>query len=248
MTLSEPLALAYIAAAYLAGSTVKGITGFGALLIAVPLMSLVMEPASAIALTGVPVLVSNLWQVAESRHFSWALRRFWLLFLFLVPATFAGSQFLATSDSRLSAAVIGSMVVLFCLLRLRPVSVDIRPRSEKWTAPVAGTLAGLIGGATIMAGSMLVMYLVALKLHKDQFVGAIALIYLCTSVPIYLTLSWFGRIEAGDMALSAALLVPAVSGLALGRQIRNRVPQEIFQKVVIALLLAIGVMLIARAL
>lgn len=247
MLLSDPLVLAYIALAYLAGSTVKGVTGFGALLISVPLMSLAMDPAVAVALTGGPVLVSNIWQAVDSRHFMWAVRRFWPLLVTLVPAAFIGSQFLALTDSRFTSAAIGIMVLLFCLTWILPVKLEVAPRSERFGAPIAGIVSGLVGGATILSGSVVIMYLVALKLTKDQFVGTIALIYLGTSIPIYLTLAWFGRIGATDMAVSAGLVGPAILGMVLGRMIRDRVSQRHFQAMVMALLAAVGVLLVARA-
>jgi hypothetical protein len=247
MLLSDPLVLAYIAAAYLLGSTVKGVTGFGALLVAVPLMSLAMDPAVAVELTGGPVLVSNIWQVIDSRHLTWAARRFWPLLVTLVPSAFIGSQFLALTDSRFTSAAIGIMVLLFCLTWVLPVKIEIPPDKERLGAPLAGAISGLVGGATILSGSVVIMYLVALKLTKDQFVGTIALIYLGTSIPIYLTLTWFGRIGTADMAVSAGLIVPAILGMVLGRMIRNRVSQKLFQNLVMVLLTAVGVLLVTRA-
>ena len=62
MSISDPLFLAIVIGAYFLGSMVKGVTGFGAMLIAVPIMSLAVPPAVAISLTSGPVVASNLWQ------------------------------------------------------------------------------------------------------------------------------------------------------------------------------------------
>lgn len=114
--------------------------------------------------------------------------------------------------------------------------------------PVVGGLAGLFGGATILTGSVLIVYLIAQKLKKDEFVGAIALMYLCSSTPIYLTLSWVGKYTFNELIVSGALMIPALAGLWFGRRIRDRVSQTMFQRSVTTLLFVIGLMLVGRAL
>jgi uncharacterized membrane protein YfcA len=247
MLLSDPLMLALIAGSYMLGSVVKGVTGFGALLIAVPIMSMVVEPAIAVALTSGSVVVSNIWQLIESRHAVWAVKRFWNLLLFLLPATLVGSQFLAQVDPRLSGAVIGVMVLLFCIIQMFPFQLTIAEHRERVFNPVVGGAAGLVGGATILTGSVLIMYLVALRLKKDQFIGTIALMYLCNSIPVYMTLSYFGHYTTDELIVSAGLIGPALIGLSLGRIVRKRVSQALFQRIVVALLFVIGVSLLLKA-
>lgn len=248
MELLHPATLAFIACAYLLGSVVKGVAGFGALLISVPIMSIVLEPAIAVALTSGSVLVSNIWQLRDSGHAAWAFNRFRVLLLVLLPATLIGSQFLAKVDPRLSGGVIGVMVVLYCVSRLLPLDLSISAHRRRFTDPLTGALAGLIGGATIMSGSILITYLVALNLKKNEFVGAIALMYLVNAIPIYLTLSWFGRYTLDELIVSAALIAPALLGLWLGRRMRNRVSQVLFERIVTLMLVAIGLLLLYRAL
>lgn len=247
MDLLHPATLAFIGCAYLLSSVVKGVTGFGALLIAVPVMSIVLEPATAIALTSGSVLVSNLWQLHDSGCATWALRRFWSLLLVLLPATVIGSQFLALVDARLSGGVIGVIVVLYCVSRVFPLGLSIAPDRQRFTDPLVGAVVGLIGGATILSGSVLITYLLALKLKKNEFVGAIALMYLVNSIPIYLTLSYFGFYSLEELVVSAALIVPALLGFSLGRRIRDRVSQVRFDQIVTVMLSAIGLMLLYRA-
>lgn len=246
MSLFDPTILAFIAGVYFLGSVVKGLIGFGALMIAVPVMSMVMEPAVAVALTSGPVIVSNVWQAIESRHIVWSLKKFWPLLLALVPATLVGSQFLATGDPRISGAVIGFMTLLFCALQVFRVRLDFAPRREAVFGPLVGGMAGLVGGATILAGSVLIVYLVALKLRKDAFVGAIALIYLFNGIPTYLTLVYFDRYQGDELLVSVGLLVPAVLGLRVGRMARDRISQATFQRLVTGLLAVVGVLLLGR--
>jgi uncharacterized membrane protein YfcA len=233
--------------AYLLGTTVKGISGFGALLVAVPLMSMVVEPVIAIALTAGSVVVSNIWQAIESGHVRWALARFRWVFVALVPASFLGSQFLVLVDPSVSGGFIGILVILFCLSRIFSVQPNISADNERRAGPIVGALAGVVGGATQLSGSVLIAYLVSLKLSKDEFVGTIALMYLANSLPIYVTLVGFGRYGFAEVALSVGLVAPALVGISVGRLIRGRVSQSLFERIVLGLLLVIGVMVLYRS-
>ena len=45
-----------------------------------------------------------------------------------------------------------------------------------------------------------------------------------------------------------AALVPVFGGMALGRRLRDRVPQEIFRRIIMGLLVVIGLNLLRRGL
>jgi len=72
--------------------------------------------------------------------------------------------------------------------------------------------------------------------------------YLCSSTPIYLTLSWVGKYTFNELIVSGALMIPALAGLWFGGRIRDRVSQTMFQRSVTTLLFVIGLMLVGRAL
>lgn len=248
MDLFAPLPQIVVFAAYFLGNIVKGVSGFGAVLVAVPIMSMVVEPATAVALTSVSIVTSNIWQLWDSKHAAFALREFWTLLITLVPATVLGAQFLAVVDPRISGAVIGTMVVLFCLSLAFPMRPQITARRRRYLDPIVGAAAGLVGGASVLTGTVLIAYLMAVNLKKDEFVGTIALMYLISSIPLYLTLSYFGRYDLPTLLISAGLIVPATIGLILGRRVRDRISQTTFQWIVAGLLFLIGLILIQRAL
>ena len=114
------LTLGLIAFAYFTSSIVKGISGFGAIMIAVPLMSILVEPSTAIALTGISVLASNIWQLWDSKHALWVIKNYWRLLITLFPMSLLGAQFLANVDPEISGAVIGVIVILFCISQFLP--------------------------------------------------------------------------------------------------------------------------------
>src|SRR3546814_911168 len=129
-----------------------------------------------------------------------------------------------------------------------PLSLTISPRAESWATPLMGMVAGLLGGISSFSGPPFVMYLVALRLLKDQFIGAIAVFYLWASIPLYVGLAYYGVLGWGELLFSAGAAMPVLSGILIGQWLRARVPQAAFRKVILAALLVIGLNLIRQAL
>lgn len=246
MTDFSPELILFVAGAYLLGSLIKGVAGFGAMLIAIPIMSIVVHPAVAIALTSGPVVISNLWQLYDSGEARPAMRRFWPVLITIVPASIIGSRFLVGADPGKSAGIIGTIVVLFCICRIFPVKFSLPLVNQKLSGLIIGILAGLVNGATLLAGSVLIAYLASLNLHKNLFVASIALMYLFGSMPVYLTLSYYGLYSREEIMVSSGLILVAIIGLRLGRIIRDSVSQKQFQNIVTILLLFVGIGLLAR--
>ena len=236
-----------VAASYYVGSVIKGVLGMGALLVAIPVLTFLIGPTAAVALMVVPSFVANTWQFFESGNFLWAVRRFWPLVATSILGTAIGASLLVTLDPHITAAVIGSAIIFFCITRFLNFQPTLGARGERWVAPPLGLVTGVLGGATMLSGSFVVMFLVAIRVGKDQFVTAIALVYMTGSLTIFGTLSYHDQYDLHQLAASAALVIPGVLGLMTGRRIRARIPLEVFMRVVTGALFLAGVSLIWRA-
>lgn len=247
MDLTLPTLLAG-AVAFLAGGVVKGIAGMGLPLMVVPLLASVFDPPRAIALMAVPVLTSNLWQALDRRHHARMLRRFWSLVAMVPPCVVLASSFLVRIDPDSGALVLGVIVVAFCSLQMLPLRLGSATHLEGVLNPLVGAATGLIGGLSNIFGPPLAMYLVALRLPKDQFVSAAALCFLSGSVPLYASLAWSGALGLPELLLSALGTLPMLLGLQLGARLRRRISAAAFHRMLIVLLLLIGLNLVRRGL
>lgn len=242
------LVVVVVVGAFLAAGTVKGILGVGLPMIAVPLIASATSPAQAIALASVPVVVSNAWQALHGGH-TWAcLRRFWPMLAAVVVGTFIGVQILATVDARIVSGALGLVLVVFTALQFLPRTLVLGPRGERWLGPPLGLIGGVLGGLSSLFGPLLILYLVALRLPKDVFVAAVALLFFTGSLPLFLGLVAHGILSPHQILLSALSALPVIAGLVIGRLLRRRVSQATFEKVLFAVLIVIGLNLIRRAL
>lgn len=232
---------------FLAGF-VKGIVGIGLPLIVIPILSSFVGVPTAIALMSVPVVTTNAWQMLEGGHFPAVARRFWPLLAAVCVGIAVGTRLLVTSDPRTVQALLGVIVVTSALLgHFRP-EVTLPRHHESWLGPIVGFLSGLIGGFSSFVGPTLVVYLVALRLSKDEFVASVALTFFAAMVPLYIALAVYGVLGLEELALAAVATVPAFAGLFVGQRLRARVDQARFRRMLIVVLLLIGMNLIRKAL
>ena len=240
-------AIAIIALAFFAGGLVKGVIGIGLPLVAIPIMATILPPTMAIALPIVPVVISNIWQTWESGCGGQVLRRFWSLYLLLIPTTLLGGMLLVSVDADTSALFLGVMLWLFCALQLTSLSLAVTPNAERWLSPLVGATSGFLGGASSFFSPIPVTYMVLLKLSKDEFIGTMALYYLVACSVLYIVLARYQILTEQELLLSLFAVIPLLIGMICGRFLRQRIAQHIFQRLLIIVLAIIGLVLMSRS-
>jgi len=230
-----------------AGGFTKGFSGIGLPLMAVPVMSLAIDLTLAVALMPIPIVITNIWQIYSSTRLGWAATRFWLLLVCIPVGTFIGVKILSSVDPRWLAGIIGSITVVFSVLTQFKTDWHLSDFHSRWLAPIVGFTAGLIGGISSFFAPPLVMYLMALQLSKEAFVGAIGLMYLIGAIPMVFSLAYFDVLGPRDFLVSTLAAVPVFLGQMLGQSMRGFVADEKFRRVVLAVLLLAGLNLVRRA-
>ena len=238
----------YITAVFLATGVVKGVLGIGMPLISIPLLAGTVGPIGAMALLAVPTVAINLWQTAQSGYMLGALKRFRAAYPLLIGGVVLGLFFLTRLDRGALFVLIGSLVILIALSQMLPFNLTIPQRWERWCTPLVGVVSGLLGGVSSFLGPLMAMYLVALRVTKDQFVGAIALFYLIAAIPFYLGLGVSGHFGWTELVASAGAAVLIWLGVLAGQVLRARASAELFRKLVLVLLVIIGANMVRKGL
>ena len=240
------LIIAACAFAILFGGIVKGTLGVGLPLFAVPIMSLMIGSTQAIALVAVPVLVSNIWQAWQEGNWKASLQRFWPLMITQgVMTVLAVHWTLDFSVKQLNMLVAFAVVLAVVAMLFKP-SFNIPPEREKIVGAMVGATSGLLGGVSSLMGPILISYTMSLKMQRDEFVGAISIIYLNAAWPLYLAMFSFGRMEAVDLGYSVLALIPMAIGLTTGQKLRHRLSEEAFRKVLLGFLIFVATLLVLR--
>lgn len=242
-----PAAMLLAAAAFLCGGAVKGGFGFGLPLTTIPLLAMTMPPPTAISLMFVPVISANFVQAVHGGYYRSAIRRFWTFFITITIATLVAVQFLATVDAKVTSVVLGAIVIVFSIYQLWSPAFEVSRHAERWLTPFVGILAGLIGGVTGLFGLPLVVYLVALRLPKDEFVGTISFCNLFGALSLFGGLAWHGYLTWPVAAASGVGALITMLGVWAGTLARAYLPQTVFRRILLGVLVLIGANLIRRS-
>jgi hypothetical protein len=245
-----PLDAGFLAAALavlLLAGTVKGAIGIGLPLITVPALAFFVGVPQAIAVMSLPILITNGYQAFTNAELPASARRFWPLLLALVAGVLLGANLLVALDPRTLYTVLGVAVIVFGALNLANPRIAVPAGAQRWLPWPIGFGAGVLGGLSNFFGPPIVMYLVALRLPREAFVATVGLAFFVGAVPLYSLLAWHGVYGWPQAAASAAAILPVLAGVRIGERLRQRVPQETFRLLVLALLIVIGLNLLRRA-
>jgi len=233
---------------FLAGFT-KGSVGFALPMIAISGVGSVLSAELAIVSILLPSLVTNLWQAfrqgfAAARDSLWAFR--WLFGTLLV-VIFSSAQLVLLLSDRLLFMVLGVGVTGFALLQLSGFRLSLSRRSRNIEIGV-GTVAGFFGGLAGVWGPPILIYLTSLSTPKTEQVRVLGIGFLCGTIMLTAAHIISGLLNASTAPLSALMVVPAVIGMTLGLMLQDRLDQDRFRKLTLAVLVLAGLNLLRRGL
>ena len=245
---ASPMLLIAAIAALLAGGVAKGILGVGLPMIALPLLYTSVPIREAIALMYGPVLVMNVWQTFQGGYFMVALKKFWPMMVAVIIGTWLGAKTLVGIDSHLLQIVVGTTVIVFSLVNLLQPKLAIPERHALWISIIVGVIGGFFGGLTLFIGPTVIMFLVALRTPKDEFIGTVGLVYLLGIIPTGITYVAEGVLRAEHIVPTLVACIPVFVGMLAGQWIRSRVNEVTFRKVLLIAMVVIGLNMVRQAL
>ena len=231
----------------LLAACVKGAIGFGFPTVGTPLLALLVDVKTAVAVLIVPNIAMDSVQATRGGALVPTLRRFATLMIFGAIGTIAGTRLLAVLSPRIATLVLGVSVVSFVTLNATRWSPRVPARWEPWLSPPAGLIAGIIGGVTNVPGTPLVIYFYALGLTKPQFVSAVGVTFVLYKVVQLGAVAWYGLLSWNALLASLGLAVIALAGFRAGLAVQDRLDQGAFNRAVLVFLALLGAWLVYRA-
>ena len=223
--------------------TVKGLSGFGSGLIAIPLLAF-MFPLSFI----VPVLGLLSYSGTVMQSIQLRKQVVWRDMLPLLPFSLLGIfiaiWLLVNVDANSLIMALGVFVLSYSVYSLLPLPVHAGGR--QW-AIVAGFGGGMVGALFGTGGPFYVVYLKMRQLKKNQFRATIAMIFLVDGGARMMGYALNGLFTAQVLWLVATLLPVLFLGMYIGHHLHIKIDQRRFNQVISILLMVSGVMLLYKA-
>ena len=214
-------------------SATQAISGFGFALIAVPLLSLFIDPQVAVVLATVVGAFSSTFQaVADRRHANKSLVQRLALSAY-IGMPFGLFVFIVVSESVLRF-IVGLVVLLAAIALIRGFSISQSNKKLDW---IMGWASGVLATSTSTNGPPLVFLLQAKKLSPESFRASINIVFSLTSFGAILLFALSGNITSDDFAGIAISIPMLLIGLAIGFKVRSRINAQQFRILVFVLLI-----------
>jgi uncharacterized membrane protein YfcA len=237
-----PVVLSVLTAAF-----VKGAIGFGFPTLGTPLLSLFVDVKTAFLVLIVPNIVMDGIQFVRRGAPLATVRRMAGLVVLGGVGTVLGTRLLVVLSSGTVMLILGAFIVLFAVLGVARLSPRLPAHWEPWASPVAGFVAGVVGGVTNVPGTPLVLYFYALGLSKHEFVSAVAFTFVLYKIVQLGAVTWYGLFTWTLLRWSLMLTVVALAGFAAGLYVQDRLDQRTFNRAVLGFLALLGLWLVWRS-
>ena len=226
------------------GALIKGMTGVGLPLIAVPVIATFTSVEEAVVLMIIPTLGSNLWLVAAHRRFA-GLVRAHLPFLI---AGFLGGIFgtfaLTAVDDRWLKLVLAAWLALYLLQFAFGNFLRSLFHAKAAAAAAVGFSGGAIQGATGVSAHIVAPYFHGRKLAAEAYAYLVACAFLTFSAAQLVTATGAELLSSQRLVLGTMALVPTLVFTRVGIRLAGKISQAAFQKLLIALLVLMEIKLL----
>jgi uncharacterized membrane protein YfcA len=238
--------LLWIAVALSAGSIVKGATGMGLPMVALPILASFLGVPHSVAVMSLPILFSNAWQVWQHRR---DIRGMGFLPWYLAMSVVGiglGTYLLTTLPERALSLALGLMVLAYIGLRLARPDFALPRRLATRMSPGVGIAAGTLQGATGVSAPITITFIHALRLPRAEQVAALSCIFLLPTLFQFPAL-WVAGVLTWDRLLESALaLIPVAVLMPVGARLTRLLSREAFDWIVLGILGFIAVELLVR--
>ncbi|WP_157017144.1 sulfite exporter TauE/SafE family protein [Mesorhizobium xinjiangense] len=241
---ADSLVLTFIAIAI--GSLLKGITGLGLPVVALPVLSYFVGLPHAIGVLIMPILITNLHQSIQTGAALRDVTFLWPAILTGALGLGAGTWFLTvTSPDKLNVGL-GLMLIFYICLRVFNPQFSLSPRTAARMSPSVGFLGGFAQGATGLCAAVIVPFVQSIRLERVAIIFTISTIFLIFAVIQFLALLSAGLLRTSYILEGVLALVPVAIFMPLGTWVGRRISREAFDRVFLVILAAIAVGLITN--
>ena len=239
--------IAQIGAVVFVAYIVRGMSGFGTSLVAIPILVFILPLHTAVPLmTLIGLSVTVILGIRDRQHVRWDEM------LRLLPPTligvFAGIYLFTALDARLMQRLLGGFIVIYALYMIGSqfISTQVKACSSRWAWPAgfgSAFVDSMFGGG---GGPLVVIYMLRRGYDPVTFRSTLAVLWL-----VELGVRGGGHAVGGyyrwAVVLTAILLLPVMwLGNRTGGAISRRMSQRAFARLIAVVLFASGVSLLLK--
>lgn len=230
----------------LAGGFLSGLSGFGAGLVALPILLIVLPQALAAQLAALSGLAGQL-QTLPTLKYTLQWQQVVPIVCAGLLGVAAGLWLLPEVPASLFKAGVGAMLIVYALFALvLPDNWRFYKRHPVWDVLV-GLAGGLTGGAAGIPGPPVIMWAALQHWSSDAKRSLIQTFNVATLTFMLLASAASGLLTTRFLSTALLVLPPTIIGALAGAAVYRRLNDRRYQQLVILLLLLTGIgMILAR--
>jgi len=227
------------------GALIKGMTGLGLPLIAVPAIASFASVEEAVVLMIIPTFGSNLWLVGTHRRFAALLSSHQPFLIAGLAGGIVGTILLSVIDDRWLKLTLAVWLAVYLVQYVFGNALRSLFQARGTMSAAVGFTAGTIQGATGISAHIVAPYFHGRKLEPSAYAFLIACAFLTFSGAQLATASSTQLFTPERLAIGMIALVPTLVFTQAGIRLAGRISDAVFQKILIAIFVLMEIKLIA---
>ena len=227
--------------AVLLAGFLRGLTGFGFALVAVPIVSTLVEPQIVVPMILIHGTVTSIPLLIHARHEMQPLHIWPLMAGSIIGAPF-GSYLLLVLDADILRLLIG--IVAFGFAVLFAIGFSHKIAHERIAFVPVGFLSGLLNGSSSLAGPPVILFFANQGIPPMVFRANILALFFATNIA---TISAFiiGGLFSTDAFLLSFVFGPSlIIGTTIGARYSRRVNVRLFRNIALTVVMGSGIVAI----
>lgn len=226
---------------------IRGMSGFGAGLVATPLLALLLPMSMVVPATALIVFVLFIvLTIRDHRQVIWD--EFWRLLWPTLAGVVGGLYLFTALDNRLLLKLLGSFLLLYAAYTLIAQWIGTKQLtlSHRWAWPLGflgAFIDALFGGG---GGMLVVIYMHARGAGKTEFRATLAVLWFVEMLARIGGYTLVGFYTGSTLALVALMLPFMLLGTWVGEKFTARISHEAFSRILAVMLLLSGTSLLLK--
>lgn len=222
---------------------IQGLTGFGSVLLSLPLIALFLDFKIAVPLMNILGIVLTLVLIVQLRK-AWEWGKIYPLLIGTVPGIPIGTYLLKNLEASPMYIFLGTVLCAYSLFGILFRGV-VKELKKGWPYFV-GFLAGCLGGAVSASGPPVIIYTFLQPWDKDKIKVTLQGFYLISGLFILAYFYWNGLIVPQVVKLSFIALPFIIGGTLAGSFFYGRLAETSYRKLMYYTLGLLGIVMFAQ--
>lgn len=222
---------------------IQGLSGFGAVLLSLPLLALFLDVKTAIPIVALFAVALTIFLLVQLRQ-HWEWKKVYPLCLGSIPGAPLGVWFLNRTDAQLIQWVVGIVLIAYALysLLLKPAA---RATGTAW-AYFCGFIAGGLGGAISASGPPVIVYTSLQPWSKDQIKVTLQGFFVISGIVVVIFQAIGGLVTERVLWYFVAALPLLLGGTWVGSLLYGRMKEEAYRRILLILTGLLGLFMLLK--